>query len=116
MMEALQHSLPEAVRKLDDDRKGETWAVVLFDESDKRAMEVYRKLGPKWEPLPRGGLIAVACTLDRLEKTLVASGYKQAPNQWGTYVPGCVRVVGLSLGIVMVQQARAIEMVPPGTA
>jgi hypothetical protein len=116
LIKSLERSVGEAVRKLDDQGLGASWAAVLFDSSDEQGMKVYRRLGPNWEALPKGAAIVVSCALDRLDKELVASGYPDLPNRWGEVDPGCVRIVGLSLGLVIVTPARAIEMVRPGMA
>jgi hypothetical protein len=116
MIEALPKAIPEAAREIDDSGAGETTAVVLFDGSDSRGMEVYRKLGPTWELVPEGAITTVVCRFDRLDRELSACGYTDVKNRWGDHQPGTVRIVALTLGIVIVHSALVVEMVKPGMA
>jgi hypothetical protein len=58
----------------------------------------------------------VACALDRLEKAALAVGYNRARGQWGEHVAGCLRVVALTLGVIIVKHVKIIDTVEAGSA
>jgi len=116
MLDALGDGIVETVDECAQHGKSATWVAVLFDGGDPRGMQVYRKLGPTWEALPKNGAIVVASPLARLAEVAFAAGYKRARDQWGEHVAGCVRVVAFTLGVIIVQQVRVIDMVEAGSA
>jgi hypothetical protein len=116
LLEMLGDSIADAVHDFSQRGVSATWFVAAFDGSDERGMRVYRKLEPTGEDVPRNGAIAVPCHIIRLESAAFKLGYKRSPGQWGTHVPGSVRVATFTSGIIVVREVRTIDMGEPGSA
>jgi hypothetical protein len=116
MLKVLSNGLAEAAEKCVQRGRSATWVAVMFDGGDARGMQVYRKLGPSWEELPKEGAIVVSCALGRLEKVAFAVGYKRTRGQWGEHEAGCLRVVAFTLGLIIVDHVGILDMVEGGSA
>jgi hypothetical protein len=116
LIEMVGESLAETVRACVERGLSATWVAALFDGSDERGVQVYRKLFPAKQDPPKDGAIVVPCALGRLEKVASAAGYKRSRGMWGEHRAGCVRVVAFTFSVIVVQHARTVDMDVAGNA
>jgi hypothetical protein len=116
LIQMVGDSLAETVQACVQRGLSATWVAALFDGSDERGLQVYRKLFPTRQEPPKDGAIVVPCALGRLEKAACAVEYKRSRGQWGEHRAGCVRIAAFTFGVIVVQHARTVVMDVAGNA